>query len=1318
METFKKANTTANSRVVQDYKKTFSLDTFEQLGGSANPTSRYSIPFYKGDDQDDLVIWLEIFEQLKGPAGWNKEQSYSILVNALLGQSRKLLDEESAKTFSGLEAALVQEAYPRSKLGDLMDELQQMQFKPLELGVNLFLTYFDRKIKRVQHALGSKLSPALIIYYFTRTMPPYYQDKINEKDYTDLKKLVRDVESWTSTTRKKDQRRSSENPQAAKRFKMEGPGKRREDHKQASRGSKYCSKHGQCKHTTQECRDLGKSNNSNKGETKKNHPPAYTIGVNNLNSGVAGMGITLQAHVNKSASQFKALVDGGAQVSLMSPSCYQRISDDVRIIATHANAVITAVNGARLNVQGKVRVRVKLPAVSALREFEHDFFIVSDLRPEIVLGQDFLEKHSFLVDHGQRAVMLDHTLPDEPPGKAYEAMMASIPWEEKVDITVPMETQMPSSPEWNPGNLTPNPEFPSDYEINDLTTLYPSIIGTKTTVGNFSKGFHAIPLIENAKPVVCKPYRIPHTMFSFVKDEIETMLKQGIIRESQSEFASPAFVVPKKGGTGRLVINYKKLNAMTKVSRFPIPVISDLITSIGKPKVFSQLDFNSGYHQIPILPEDIHKTAFILPIGLYEFTRMPFGLTAAPMTFQKIMSKLFKDMSFVRVFIDDILIFSNTLEEHKKHLDLVCKRIAENGLTINPKKCHFLCKTVKYLGMEISAKGIVPCQDNLDAIANTPIPESKTQLRRVLGMINYFRSMIPNLSQRLVPLTSLTKHNVNFHWTEDYTKILRSILHELKTKALNTFPDYSKPFQIYVDACDTGIGAVLVQQKKLIRAFSKKLDQAQIKYTTTEKEALAIVKALEDFRTIVFGTDITIYTDHSNLLFMDSSPVPRIQRWKLKIEEFGPKIIHISGKDNVVADALSRQFQIAANHLEKDDVDIIYYPLDKEVILKQQAEEIALIGRDSYMVNYQPINFHNKELWVLKDNDKVIYIPSKARPRLIEWFHEVLSHPGINKMYQTLRTLIHWFSLKADIENYVSHCHECLSSKHKRATYGYRSKQLPTGNPWYAVGVDLKGPYLVNGENMYCFSIIDQATRWCELIAITDMTSETAAQNLEDQWLCRYPRPSILISDNGTNFKGQQFRDVLNAFGIKHAVITAYHPPANGLTERINSSIGTAMRIKMPKDFSEFGALLHQIAWSLRTTHHRILDTSPGELVFGCHMLDPSIERSRKEILEKSQTLKDKQHLRDLKRDNQKRINHKYHINDLVYLKLAPNLLRKDKRPYTGPFLISDIDEPHQKCQLKLKDAYDWFPFERLKPVASKFGENQSKRKRNVVNDD
>jgi hypothetical protein len=327
-----------------------------------------------------------------------------------------------------------------------------------------------------------------------------------------------------------------------------------------------------------------------------------------------------------------------------------------------------------------------------------------------------------------------------------------------------------------------------------------------------------------------------------------------------------------------MVVDFRKLNAITSLPRFPLPRADDILSSLHGSTIFSQIDLNSGYYQVGLQEDQCYLTSFVLPFGQYEFRRMPFGLAGAPMTFQRLMTNLFLDLEFVKVFLDDILIHSTSEAEHAQHLRQVFQRLQEANLTINLEKSNFFCDTVTYLGYTISYNTVKPAARNLESLLKLPAPTNIRGVRRIMGSLNFFRNMIPHMSTRLAPISDLTSASNVFKWSDDLQKIVTDIIQELINKAETKQPLFGHPFQLYCDASDFGIGSILCQDANLIACYSAKFTGAQSHYTTTEKEALAVISSLQHWRSLLFGQKIHIFTDHSNLQFMNSSTIQRIQR--------------------------------------------------------------------------------------------------------------------------------------------------------------------------------------------------------------------------------------------------------------------------------------------------------------------------------------------------------------------------------------------------------------------------------------------------------
>lgn len=425
--------------------------------------------------------------------------------------------------------------------------------------------------------------------------------------------------------------------------------------------------------------------------------------------------------------------------------------------------------------------------------------------------------------------------------------------------------------------------------------------------------------LTNPTPINTKSYRYPEIHKQEVNKQIDKMLKQGIIKPSISPWSAPLWVVPKKLDASkvqkwRLVIDYRRLNDVTIGDAFPLPQIDEILDQLGHSKYFSTLDLASGFHQIPVKDSDQQKTAFTTPLGHYEFTRMPFGLKNAPSTFQRLMNSVLSGLQGLQcfVYLDDVVIYASSLEEHTLKLKTIFDRLRLNNLKLQPDKCEFLKREVSYLGHVISEQGVQPNPEKVNAIKNYPVPKDAKMIKQFLGLVGYYRRFIKNFAKIAKPLTNLLKKEIPFSWTNEHQTSFDTFRNILLTSPILSYPDFSKEFILTTDASNFAIGAILSQGKLgsdlPIAYASRTLNNSEQNFSTTEKELLAIVWSVKHFRPYLYGRTFTIVTDHKPLtwLFNCKDPGSRLVRWRLKLAEYDYKIEYKAGKLNSNADALSR----------------------------------------------------------------------------------------------------------------------------------------------------------------------------------------------------------------------------------------------------------------------------------------------------------------------------------------------------------------------------------------------------------------------------
>ena len=722
---------------------------------------------------------------------------------------------------------------------------------------------------------------------------------------------------------------------------------------------------------------------------------------------------------------------------------------------------------------------------------------------------------------------------------------------------------------------------------------------------------------------------------SFIKENLE----KGLIKASSSPYSAPCFFVKKKDGSLRMCVDYRRLNAATKKNRYPLPLISELLRTLSQGKIFTTLDLRGAYNLLRIKEGHEEKSAFISKFGQFEFLVMPFGLANAPAQFQAFMNSLFTGMrNCVLVYLDDIVIFSTDLDTHKRQVKAVLEVLATNQLFLKPSKCHFYQESISYLGYIISGAGIAMDPAKVEAVTTWPQPKNLKELQSFLGFANFYRGLIARYSALTIPLTALLKKDVPFLWSEDQETAFLAVKEAFRSSSVLAHPNEDLPFILETDASDFAVGGVLSQlheDGKLhpVAFFSRQMVPAERNYEVYDKELLAIIVCLKQWRHLLLGGKhrVSILSDHLNLqYFMTSKVLTRRQaRWSLFLAEFDFVITYRKGSRNGKPDLLSRRTDygvdstqdnvgtvLAPNHFSVNsfsvhspslrayssnlelEFDIITdWPLIiadfMESETNQWLPDLPPFILEKCKKESNRFKFNNNGDFCRLASDSrtsLPYCPDGERIKVIQRYHDFLGHLKFGSIATIIKERFWWEYMDETIKEYIKRCPICQLNRSSAGIFvAPPTRPLPTcALPFERWGIDFVGPFpLSKNKNKYIITAIDYASRWVVAKAVATNDAKTVVAFLY-QLLVDYGAPFELVSDLGAAFVDQGVQAFLKQHSILHARSTPYHPQSNGMVERMHSMLKSSIRALAGGRTDRWDDVLGQALFALRARNVRI----------------------------------------------------------------------------------------------------------------------------------
>lgn len=1261
------------------------------------------IPEFTGVTEDvDADTWLKRVDAVQTAYQVDDKILHLLVVGKMTGTARDWYHskvEHVTMTWQEIKHELKLHFTSRPERVQLMKRFEARRWKQRER----FSDYYHDKLK-----LGNRLNLSeedMIAYVIDGFEHRGLQSQARMQDFKSLPELLRIMNNVTQndvgysersnaapkkplhrseqqgTTQGSRQTRSSEEPKC---FNCGLAGHRLADCRKPKRERGSCYRCGQHGHFVNQCKSRPENTVAAADSTT---PTTSRNDVNIVEGSIAepyilNVSFTVTDKFNVTCTySIDALLDTGSPINLLKSRYIP--SELVRqdLIPVHS---FRGINGSKLNILGTFKQAVIVNGITV----DVLFYLVPDdtMLASCILGRDFMSNEKVRINFDKKISIAEICKPDKSDNLEVRSEAFCDAVTDILNIDVFSETKLDVE-------LNVNPDLSLD-TIDKVHQLYSEYTKELSHQPQTSPKIEMSIHLKHEQPISFRPRRISYADKIQLRSVLDELLRENVIRPSNSPYASPIVLVRKRNGDMRLCVDYRELNSITVKDNFPTPLIDDHLDRLRNKKYFSTLDLKNGFYHVRMDENSIKYTSFITPLGQFEFLRMPFGLANSPRVFQRYTNEVFReliDSDKILLYLDDILIATETIEDHLETLSSVFKIAASNKLIFRLDKCSFLSSEITYLGYKINSQGIKPSKENVNAVLNYAVPKNAKDVHRFLGLASYFRRFIPQFSTIAKPLFDLIKKNAVFHFNELEFQAFETLKSKLASPPILAVYSPELETELHTDASSLGFGAVLLQKQtdgkfRPVSYYSKRTTPAEGNYHSFELECLGAINAIKRFHVYLAGKKFKLITDCDSfrLTLARKDINPRIARWALFLQNYDFEIVHRPASRMNHVDALSRAHNILV--LEANT-------FEQTLSIKQSTDPTIKEIRNSLEIKEDKF-FELKDGLVYRKvpnkNALLFYVPESMEANVLKTSHDDLGHIGIDKCHEYI-SRTYWFPKMRDkIKKYISECLKCLafspdSGKKEGFLHSINKGKLP----FETIHIDHYGPLeKTNNGYKYILAVVDAFTKFIKLYACKSTQTSEVIKHLTN-YFRTYSKPKRLISDRGTSFTSNAFKGFMDQNFVQHVLIATHTPRANGQIERVNRML-TPMISKITKQVDKWTDVLDEVEFALNNTFHRALGTTPSMALFGVNQVGQVNDTlkyyldcnqdSYRDLVKLRQTISE--NIEKVQKENELSYNKtrkpisNYKVGDYVLIKnvdVTPGFNKKLIPKFKGPYEIREV---------------------------------------------